>query len=119
MVRSPDFKAWEATAIKSFQRSTNERLPEWCYWATEIYIPRSQCGFDLDNTIKAVHDAIVRAELAPDDRYIVKFTPQFWAGDYLLVYVKEESLEKWQNIMKPSREILRKMQKCQTSRLIV
>ena len=120
MVRSAEFKNWEKAAIASFQRSAaGERLPEWCYWAVDIHMPRRQYRSDLDNGNKAVCDAIVRAGLSPDDRYIVDVRSRFWGGNYLLVYVRNERLDQWQDVMNPSPAILRKMQRCQNLTLPV
>jgi Holliday junction resolvase RusA-like endonuclease len=120
MVRSPEFKNWEASAVANFQQSAaGARLPEWCYWAVDIYIPRRQYRSDIDNGAKAVIDAIVRAGLTPDDRYVVDSRLRFWGGNYLLVYVKDERLDTWLDVMNPSPAILRKMRKSQTLSLPV
>lgn len=111
MTRSAEYKAWEKLAIEAFEKHAADRLPDLCYWRTEIYIPRNESRFDLDNMIKPVHDAIVRAKLTPDDRYLVKTTVSFWEGSHLLIYVHHERLDLWQRIMKPSVQILRRMQK--------
>jgi Holliday junction resolvase RusA-like endonuclease len=119
MSRSDEFRDWEKLAIEEFKKHAADRLPDLCYWRTEIFIPRRQSRFDLDNTAKPIHDAIVRANIAPDDRYLVKFSAQFWAGDHLLIYVHEERLTLWQKIMKPSVAIIRRMERALTSTLNV
>ena len=111
MTRSAEYKQWEKQAIAAFEKHQPDRLPDLCYWRTEIYIPRTESRFDLDNMIKPVHDAIVRAGITPDDRYLVKTAVSFWEGSHLLIYVHHERLDLWQKIMKPSATILRRMRK--------
>lgn len=111
MVRSPEFKAWEKVAILHLTMQARKvgRLPELCYWRTEIHVPRSKSRADIDNFCKAIHDALVRAGITPDDRYLVKTTIGFWTGDYLIVNVKHERLDEWLPIMAPSREVLKRL----------
>jgi Holliday junction resolvase RusA-like endonuclease len=108
MTRSAEFRAWEKLALKEFGAVKSD-LPALCYWSTVIFVPVIQHRPDLDNMTKACHDAIVRANLAPDDFYLVQTRLQYWAGNYLIIHLSEEPLEKWQAILKTTTTTARKM----------
>lgn len=110
MVRSAEFKKWEAAAIAVFQKQADgAKLPAWCYWRTDIAVPRSKTSVDADNFGKAVHDALKKSGITPDDFYLVDTRTRYWAGDYLLITVSEGDINEWLKIMNPSREIAKKL----------
>lgn len=120
MVKSKEFKDWDKAAVQSFQaslRKTDERLPTLCYWSTKIFVPVIANRPDIDNVVKAVHDTIRREKIAPDDYYLVKTSLEYWPGDYLIIHLSEEPLEKWQAILKTTTDTARKMKKAKLSQL--
>ena len=86
------------------------RLPDPCYWSSEILIPASKTKADLDNLPKAIHDLLVKSERVPDDRYMVGLRVKFWNGGHVAVAVKQEELAKWAPIKNPSRSTLELLQ---------
>lgn len=73
-------------------------------------MPPKASRADLDNICKALHDVLVKAGKAPDDRYLVEFTARYYSGDVLKVEIEKEPLEKWFKIIKPSKYLIRKME---------
>lgn len=114
MHRSTEFKTWEAKAVAQFKRTPRE-LPALCYWSVKVFVPVIRHRPDIDNMSKGVIDAIVRADLAPDDFYAVKTQFEYWAGDYLVCHLKEEPIEKWQAILKTTKDTMRKMKAAKLS----
>jgi Holliday junction resolvase RusA-like endonuclease len=110
MVRSAEFKNWEKAAIVEAQKQVDgAKLPTWCYWRTDIAIPRSKTRIDADNAGKAIHDALKKSGLTPDDFYLVDTRARYWAGDYLLITIHEAETEEWLKVMAPCREIAKKI----------
>lgn len=109
MVQSSEFKNWKKAAVASFQRQ-GLSLPSSCFWSTKIFMPGSS-RIDLDNCNKAIHDAIVEAKIAPDDFYLVNSNQTYWDGEYLIIHLKEEPIDKWAATLKTSRAIIRRMEK--------
>jgi Holliday junction resolvase RusA-like endonuclease len=115
MHRSSEFVTWEKKAVEQFKR-TNAQLPSLCYWSAKIFVPVIQYRPDIDNMCKGTIDAIVRAKLAPDDFYAVKLQLEYWAGDIMIIHLTEEPLEKWQAILKTTKDTIRKMNKAKLAR---
>lgn len=85
------------------------KLPDPCYWSSEILIPASKTKADLDNLLKALHDLLVKNERVPDDRYKVSVRAQFWKGDHVVIAVKQEEVSRWATIKSASKDIIRKL----------
>ena len=89
--------------------SQRGRLPDPCYWSSEILIPASKTKADLDNLLKPIHDLLVKHQRVPDDRYKVSVRAQFWKGDHLVVAVKLEEISKWSIIKGASKALIKKL----------
>lgn len=112
MVRSEEFKSWETLALIQINvQAAGWKLPDPYYFSTQIHVPKSKTKADLDNCFKAIHDALKKSGVTPDDRYLVKTSAAFWGGDYLLVYVRKERLSLWQSVMKTSNSLIQRMAK--------
>lgn len=115
MVRSDTFKRWEANALYVFHGQVDgEKLPAWCYWRADIAIPRSKVSGDIDNLAKGLLDAVVRAGLTPDDRYVVDLRLRFWAGDHVIINLSEAETELWLKEMNASPATRKKMRQHST-----
>ena len=110
MVSSLAYVRWQVEARAELARQPGS-LPDPCYWRSDILIPAGKTKADLDNLLKPIHDLLVKAGRVPDDRYKVDARIRFHGGGDVVVAIKQENLEQWQPIRKPSKSLLRKLAK--------
>ena len=79
------------------------------YWSIAIKIPAIGAKCDLTNYEKALVDSIVAAKKAPDDRYIVKTSMEFYGGDCVIAEIQREPTELWATIKGASKALTKKL----------
>lgn len=108
-IKSAAYRKWHSQALLELS-SQPGALPELCYWSSHILIPGTITKADLDNLPKALHDVLGDGHRSPNDRYLVKFTAEFYSGNLVIIAIKQEDLQKWSAVKKPSPSLYRKME---------
>ena len=107
-ILSKEARAWKKA--KSLELMGQRGIgPEPCYWRADILIPGKGARCDLTNYEKALTDILVETEKAPDDRYLVDFRIRFHGGDFVVIAIKREELNKWATIKHASKSLIRKL----------
>lgn len=107
---SKEYRAWIDMAGKELMCQRG-KLPELCYWKIRISVPRALTGADIGNLEKALPDLLVKHRRVPDDRYCVYTSTRFSAGKQVEVLVEQADLETWLPIMKPGKDLERRLRK--------
>ncbi len=113
IIKSPEYRKWLKAAKEElgWQQKPLQKMPKKAYWRSDILIPRSMTKCDLDNHVKAIHDALGQAGLTPDDRYLVDTRVRFSTGKLIVIAIKQERLNSWIKIMKPSKSLISQLAK--------
>lgn len=107
IVDSNDYRKWKIWAHSTLQLS-RKRLPPDCYWRALLLVPASSRA-DLDAYTKQILDALVASAVTPDDRLLCEYSARWHKGEFLEVIVRAERPEKWVEIRRPSRTLLKRL----------
>lgn len=107
IVDAPEYRSWKVWAHAILQLSRLE-LPADTYWRALILVPASSMA-DVDAYTKQILDALVAAKVTPDDRLLCEYSARWHSGKHLEVTVRAERPEKWVEIRRPSRDVLKRL----------
>ncbi len=85
------------------------KLPSYCYYRADILTPAHMTTKDIDNCIKPLMDLFVKHKRTPDDKYMVDVRNRYSDKKLLTIALREEDLDYWALIKKPSKAIYKKL----------
>jgi Holliday junction resolvase RusA-like endonuclease len=107
-IKSAEYRAWFELVGHELNRQRG-KLPDPCYWSITVHVPRSLTRADVGNLEKGAPDLLRKHGCVPDDRHCVRTTVEFCGGDKVLIDVEKCDLETWLPIMRPGKDLERRL----------